>query len=176
MANIQGDAIMQSMTSALSVWNSDFDVAAVDDRVFFAFVKKHRGWVYLADHPLHPELLKIGFTRASPAKRMETLSGSAGVRGMFQLRHSAMFVHCAWAEEQVHQLLTPYRVEKEFFRCSLEQAKIACSAIVALETRKLGARRATALYAPHVEAYQEQLGRAAISDTAPGIFPGILNP
>ena len=93
------------------------------------------GYVYVLTnevyHDGHAPLLKIGYTRKEPKERAEDLYyweyECWGVPQNFNVAFAARFEHAFDAEQRVHEFLKEFRVNhwREFFSCTLEEAKLA---------------------------------------------------
>lgn len=85
------------------------------------------GTVYILSNASMPNLLKVGFTTGSVAKRASELSGVTSVPTGFRIEWSLPIVGDPRAVEQrAHAHLAASRHGKEFFKVSLEEAKNAC--------------------------------------------------
>ncbi len=80
----------------------------------------NRGYIYILANGSMPNLIKIGKTTRSSAKRVEELSSHTGVPTRFILVYEQFFEDCSVAEDYLHTTLSKYRHEKnrEFFRVS----------------------------------------------------------
>ncbi|WP_158613561.1 GIY-YIG nuclease family protein [Aquitalea sp. FJL05] len=100
--------------------------------------KNTPGYVYVLTnevyHDGHAPLLKIGYTRKEPKERAEDLYyweyECWGVPQNFNVAFAARFEHAFDAEQRVHEFLKEFRVNhwREFFSCTLEEAKLAIQA------------------------------------------------
>ncbi|MBA4709093.1 GIY-YIG nuclease family protein [Aquitalea magnusonii] len=96
------------------------------------------GYVYVLTnevyHDGHAPLLKIGYTRKEPKERAEDLYyweyECWGVPQNFKVAFAARFEHAFDTEQRVHEFLKEFRVNhwREFFSCTLEEAKLAIQA------------------------------------------------
>jgi hypothetical protein len=89
------------------------------------YLKKKRGWLYIAKNP-HVPHLKIGRTTKDPWTRAKTLS-AAGILEDFEIIYSMAFMNQVVAEKRVHQLLNSKRInpKKEFFSTNVDFASTA---------------------------------------------------
>lgn len=112
--------------------------------------KSGKGFVYVARSDAHPGLLKIGFTRQSPHKRIQQFS--TGSPQPFDLIHCVEVADPQGLERQLHQKLSGCRVNegREFFEASLTTVQYWIR-ILCEEVR----------YREDLQAAQEQLDRAA---------------
>ena len=81
------------------------------------------GWIYLAKNENMPALVKIGFTERTPKERLSELSSSTGVPGKFVPVGSWQVEQPDHAEKILFSELRKYRVDGEFFRLDVTQAK-----------------------------------------------------
>ena len=96
------------------------------------------GYVYVLENDIYHDgnapLLKIGYTRKEPSKRAEDLYRweyeCRGVPQRFNVAFAARFEHAFDAEQRIHEFLKEFRVNRwrEFFSCTLEEAKLAIQA------------------------------------------------
>jgi hypothetical protein len=92
--------------------------------------KRRRGYVYVLSNPSMPGIVKIGRTFRDPRARAAELSGATGVPTPFIIEATVSTWNCVWLEKLVHLQLGRRRVNhnREFFRCSLEEALKATEA------------------------------------------------
>ena len=83
-------------------------------------------WIYFATNASMPGLLKIGFTRRSPADRLTELD-TTGVPQPFEVAYVACVNHAQTLESNLHLRLSHARVRggREFFAVELEKARAA---------------------------------------------------
>ncbi len=82
------------------------------------------GWVYVLSDPTREGLLKIGFTTRTPEHRAREMSGTHSPLPL-QVQYSLWTEFGIQAERQIHSRLAKKRVRKEWFRCTLSDAKQA---------------------------------------------------
>lgn len=82
------------------------------------------GWVYVLSDPTREGLLKIGFTTRTPEDRAREMSGTHSPLPL-QVQYSLWTEFGIQAERQIHSRLAKKRVRKEWFRCTLSDAKQA---------------------------------------------------
>jgi hypothetical protein len=80
-----------------------------------------RGSVYVVSNPAMPGLLKVGYTTRAVDQRLAELA-STGVPGKFRLEFFCEIAPAATLERQVHSALRKFHHNKEFFKCSLNEA------------------------------------------------------
>lgn len=87
--------------------------------------------IYVLENDTMPGLLKIGYTKSTPEQRAAQLSKSTGVPSPFKVVFAAKCHDGAGIEYEVHKELATFRVnnEREFFSCTLEEAKKAINEI-----------------------------------------------
>lgn len=92
--------------------------------------KRRRGYVYVLSNPSMPGIVKIGRTFRDPWTRAAELSGATGVPTAFRVEATVSTWNCVWLEKLVHLQLGRRRVNhnREFFRCTLEEALKATEA------------------------------------------------
>ena len=84
---------------------------------------KDPGWIYVMRSGSHnDDIYKIGFTRRSAETRANELSSATGVPTDFEVLARWDVGDCTRVEEEIHQRLKPFRVNKrrEFFRGNLQ--------------------------------------------------------
>ncbi len=139
--------------------------AGETERDMQALRLRHRnekpGWIYVFGNGVYHDgnqpLLKIGYTSIGVEARRNELYSSAGrwreTRGVpqrFDALYSQRFELAFDAETEVHALLDAFRVNRyrEFFACSLEQAKEAIRTVLAQERERRAARDAAVIVVP----------------------------
>jgi hypothetical protein len=92
---------------------------------------KTNGSIYVASNPSMPGLLKVGRTAKTANERMAELY-STGVPTRFEVELELRVADCHEAESLAHKALARWRESdnREFFRCSLEQAVRAIVPVV----------------------------------------------
>ncbi len=92
--------------------------------------KRRRGYVYVLSNPSMPGIVKIGRTFRDPRARVAELSGATGVPTPFIIEATVSTWNCVWLEKLVHLQLGRRRINsnREFFRCSLDEALKATEA------------------------------------------------
>ena len=88
-------------------------------------------YVYVLENDSMPGLYKIGYTKKTPEYRASQLSRSTGVPHPFKVAFATRCHDGEGLEYEVHKELEQYRVnnEREFFSCTLEEAKKAIETI-----------------------------------------------
>ena len=83
--------------------------------------------VYVLSNPSMPGLLKIGYTKGDPRKRINQLDRSTSVPTPFELEWFYPCYNAIDLEAEVHEYLSSYRVKnnREFFKLTLEEARTA---------------------------------------------------
>ena len=85
--------------------------------------KKEDGFVYIFSNP-SLNCLKIGNTRREPQDRAIQMSRSDAIPTPFKVEFAINVKGGRYqAEQKIHKLLEPYRIGKEFFKISVEDAK-----------------------------------------------------
>ncbi|HEX9261117.1 MAG TPA: GIY-YIG nuclease family protein [Candidatus Bathyarchaeia archaeon] len=82
---------------------------------------KIRGWVYVITNRAMPDLLKIGFTLKDPQLRADEFD-TAGMPHKYKVEYEALVYDPNGIEKKVHKNLHEYRENREWFRCSLDEA------------------------------------------------------
>lgn len=82
------------------------------------------GYVYILMNLSMPDLVKIGLTTRTLDERLSELSGATGVPTPFILIYRRFFENCLVAENQIHSLLSNYRLSnnREFFKIPVHEA------------------------------------------------------
>lgn len=83
-----------------------------------------RGWVYVVSNPSMAGLLKVGFSMKDPNIRVRDFD-SAATPTPYRLEFDMLVVEPRMVEQAAHSLLRSLNAGKEWFRCSLDQAKDA---------------------------------------------------
>ncbi|MEO1291651.1 MAG: GIY-YIG nuclease family protein [Pseudomonadota bacterium] len=100
-----------------------------------------RGYVYVAENPFSPGLVKIGMTQRAPGARVQELATATGVPGR-QLRLIEAFAvnDASQAEARAHRVLSSARVSgSEWFRIEAVEASRALKRALAVD--RLSPRR-----------------------------------
>jgi len=109
------------------------------------YCRTRSGQVYVAAHPLLPQLHKIGQTGIDAARRIASLR-TAGVPGHFVLLHAQPTTDRFEAERLAHQALGARRADREFFAVNFTQAiEAVIAAAQAADTRLANAWRVAGL-------------------------------
>lgn len=84
-----------------------------------------RQHVYVLSNTSMPGLLKIGYTKGDPSKRVSQLDRSTSVPTGFKLEWAFPCYNAIELEAEVHEYLSGYRVNnnREFFKITLDEAK-----------------------------------------------------
>ena len=90
-------------------------------------IKKHEttdGFIYILTNKAFPKFIKIGSTMKDPKIRAHELTGT-GVPFPYEVKFKILTKNCEILEKKVHSILLKKRVdiEREFFECSVEEAK-----------------------------------------------------
>jgi hypothetical protein len=85
------------------------------------------GVVYIIINDQWPGLVKVGYSARSGHARAWEFQRDAGtgVPGMYRCVYQRRFDDCVLAEGLVHGALRGRRAHKEWFRCDIEQARLA---------------------------------------------------
>ncbi len=73
------------------------------------------GWIYVLKNESMPRLLKIGFTKGTLEQRIKELSSHTGVPSAFTCVFRCGVRNPEKIEKAEHEILAPYRSNKEFF-------------------------------------------------------------
>lgn len=87
-----------------------------------------RGWVYVISNPAMPGIYKIGYSKQDPEVRATRLA-STGVPHPFKVEFDALVHEPYLIEQRTHALLAHHRENKEWFRCTLDEAIESIKAI-----------------------------------------------
>ncbi len=91
-------------------------------------IKKRKGWIYIAKNS-QSSFLKIGRTSKTPFERAKTLS-SAGILEDFEIIFALPTLDSVLLERIIHKKLNKYRVKKEFFSMTQEEAQKIISQLI----------------------------------------------
>ena len=82
------------------------------------------GYVYVLVNSSMPGLLKIGYTDRDPNLRAKELSAATGIVFPFIVAYYAETLDAPGAEEEIHRILSPYRINdnREFFSMEVRDA------------------------------------------------------
>ena len=82
-------------------------------------------YVYVLSNPSMPGLLKVGYSKNNPHKRVKQLDRSTSIPTGFKVEWSYPCYNAIQLEGEVHKVLDSYRVNRgrEFFRISLQEVK-----------------------------------------------------
>ena len=80
-----------------------------------------KGWVYVISNKAMPNLVKVGHSMKDPKARAQKLDHT-GVPHPYVVEYEVLMEEPFEAEQQVHQILSPYVERKEWFCCSIEEA------------------------------------------------------
>jgi hypothetical protein len=86
--------------------------------------KTAEGYIYILSNKSFPNYIKIGSTMKDPRIRAQELSDTS-VPFPYEVKFKIMTKNCEILEKEVHSILDKKRVdlEREFFECSVEEAK-----------------------------------------------------
>lgn len=87
------------------------------------------GHLYVAANAMHPQLLKVGMTRLTPAARLAQMA-SAGVVGNFVLLGEWPVHDRHWLERQAHERMSHAPRHKEFFAIAWADAFETIEAVI----------------------------------------------
>jgi hypothetical protein len=84
-----------------------------------------KGWVYVLTNPAFPGLVKIGCTSRTPEERARELSSATGVPARYVVAWACPVSDWQAVEARTHGKLHACRPNghREFFRCSVEEAR-----------------------------------------------------
>ncbi len=80
-----------------------------------------RGWVYVLSNKGHPNLVKVGFSTKDPQKRAEDLY-TTGAPHKFVVEYDVLVEAPESIERKVHKALRKFHENREYCKCSPEQA------------------------------------------------------
>ena len=81
------------------------------------------GWVYVVTNKALPGLVKVGYTTRSDVNKRLREFDQAGLPYPYEKAYALWIVEPRKLEQRVHQSLTIWRENKEWFRCPIEKAK-----------------------------------------------------
>lgn len=82
-----------------------------------------KGYIYVLENAGHPGILKIGFTTRTPQERVKEINASPGVIIPWYIRNAFQCKSPDIMEKMIHEKLRYFRVCKEGFGVSLENAE-----------------------------------------------------
>jgi hypothetical protein len=82
------------------------------------------GWVYIITNKSMPNMLKVGFTEREPSRRARDLDGT-GLPTPYVVKFAIEVSEPRTVEREAHNRLKPHHVGKEWFRCSIDDARNA---------------------------------------------------
>ena len=90
-------------------------------------IKKHEttnGYIYILTNKAFPKYIKIGSTMKDPKIRADELTGT-GLPFPYVVMYIILTKNCEILEKKIHIILDKKRInlEREFFECSIEEAK-----------------------------------------------------
>ena len=84
-------------------------------------------WIYVLSNELMPGIVKIGFTKNKPSKRVKQINSATGVAMDFKVEWAFPCFNAHDLEKEIHHYLQEegFRVNnrKEFFTLTIEEAK-----------------------------------------------------
>ena len=82
-------------------------------------------YVYILTNPTIPGMVKIGYTKNAPSKRVKQINASTGVAQDFQVAWAFGCYNGIELEQEVHRYCESFRVnnKREFFRMTVDEAK-----------------------------------------------------
>ena len=84
-----------------------------------------QGWVYIVTNPSLSGLVKVGYTARQDVNKRLREFDQAGLPYPYEKAYALWVVEPRELEQRVHQHLTVWRENKEWFRCSVERAQEA---------------------------------------------------
>ena len=94
------------------------------------------GWVYIVTNKAIPGLVKVGYTTRSDIKLRLQEFNRAGLPYPYEEAYALWVEEPRLIEQRVHQALTAHRENKEWFRCSVKQARETIEKIAGPESAK----------------------------------------
>lgn len=90
------------------------------------YIESHKieseGYVYLLFNNRIPDYVKIGYTNRTPKERASELRGT-GIPGVWVVSHYWNIPNPLYWEKRIHEALRDFRIEREFFHLSIDDAK-----------------------------------------------------
>lgn len=80
-----------------------------------------KGWVYIISNPAMPDLVKVGYSTKDPELRARELNNT-GAPHAYIVEYEMLIEDPFRLEQQTHKALTCFREDREWFRCSCEEA------------------------------------------------------
>ena len=82
-------------------------------------------YVYVLTNPTIPGMVKIGYTKNAPSKRVKQINASTGVAQDFEVAWAFGCYNGIELEQEVHRYCESFRVnnKREFFRMTVDEAK-----------------------------------------------------
>ena len=80
-----------------------------------------KGWVYIISNPAMPGLIKVGYSTKDPALRARELNNT-GAPHAYLVEYEMLIEDPFQVEQQAHKSLRSFRENREWFRCSCEEA------------------------------------------------------
>jgi len=80
-----------------------------------------KGWVYIISNPAMPDLIKVGHSTKDPEFRARELNNT-GTPHPYIVEYEMLIEEPFRVEQQAHRALNSVRENKEWFRCSCEEA------------------------------------------------------
>lgn len=93
------------------------------------------GFVYILSNNSTPGLLKIGYTTRSVESRAAELY-TTGVAEKFKIEYKSRVINPEFWESEIHKALASHRVNKEWFRLSIEEAITLIKNVIGSESEK----------------------------------------
>lgn len=95
------------------------------------------GWVYIITNEAMPGLLKVGYTERDPQDRARELTKErkTGVPRDYVVAYALQIHDPKALEQRVHQALEKFHENREWFRCSLKDARAAIAKEAKFEER-----------------------------------------
>ena len=107
------------------------------------------GWVYIITNEAMPGLLKVGYTERDPQDRARELTNEykTGVPWDFVVEYALQTHDPKTLEKRVHLALEHFHENREWFRCSVKDARAAIAKEATFEER-IGGEKFTRCYRP----------------------------
>jgi len=80
-----------------------------------------KGWVYIISNPAMPDLIKVGYSTKDPELRARELNNT-GAPHPYIVEYEMLIEGPFQIEQQAHKVLSSFRENREWFRCTCEEA------------------------------------------------------
>ena len=88
-----------------------------------------KGWVYVISNPGQPGLIKVGYSMKDPELRARKLDGTASPYSHV-VEYEVLVPEPRQVEQSAHKKLRRHHANKEWFRCTPEEAVVAIKTVV----------------------------------------------